>query len=74
MATQATIEGRVSVLEAKVFQLLAEKGAADQENPWWEQWFGAFQDSPNFDAAMRRGAQYRQSQPNAADNPDVVEA
>jgi hypothetical protein len=32
-----------------------------------DEWFGAFRDSPGFDAAMERGAEYRRSQPTGAD-------
>jgi len=64
-----TLEERVSELEAKMALLLSEK----KEAPWWEQWFGAFKDNPDFDSAMRRGEEYRRAQPNPGDNPDALE-
>jgi hypothetical protein len=62
-----TIEERVSELEKKIARLLDEKEKAQNPAPWWEQWFGAFKDNADFDAAMERGAEYRRSQPTAAD-------
>ena len=62
-----TIEERVSELEKKVARLLNDEKQAENSAPWWEQWFGAFKDNPDFDAAMERGAEYRRSQPTAAD-------
>jgi hypothetical protein len=59
-----TVEDRLSELEAKVARLLGEE---TQNVPWWEQWIGAFKENPDFDAAMERGADYRRSQPTAAD-------
>lgn len=68
-----TLEERVSELEKKVAELQGEKAAAPQAAPWWQQWFGAFKDNPDFDAAMERGAEYRRAQPNPADNFDALE-
>ena len=69
----ATLEERVSELEAKMEKVLAEKSEPESEAPWWERMFGAFKDSPNYESAVRRGAEYRKAQPNAADNPEAVE-
>lgn len=63
----ATVEERLSELEAKVARLLGEEKQAEAVAPWWEQWFGAFKDNPDFDSAMEHGAAYRRSQPKAAD-------
>lgn len=63
-----TLEERVTELEAKVARLSGEKSEASREKPWWELWFGAFKDNPDFDAAMERGAEYRRSQPKASDD------
>ncbi len=61
-----TLKQRVSELEKKVAGLLGEDIAQDQAAPWWEEWFGAFKDNPDFEAAMQRGAEYRREQPTAA--------
>jgi hypothetical protein len=61
----ATIEERLENLEEKVARLLDELAPANASAPWWEAWFGAFKDSPDFDAAMARGEEYRRSQPEA---------
>jgi len=61
-----TIEERVSELEEKMARLLSEKKKAPSDAPWWDQWFGAFKDNADFDAAMEHGAEYRRSQPTAA--------
>ena len=65
-----TLEERVTELEEKVARLSEKEG---EDKPWWELWFGAFKDDPSFDEAMRLGAEYRKSQPNAADSPDALE-
>ena len=66
-----TVEERLSELEKKVARLYDEEKKDKQSAPWWEQWFGAFKDNPDFDAAMERGAEYRRSQPTAADEQDA---
>jgi len=65
MAT--TLEERVRELEVKVARLIDEKGESHKEAPWWERRFGAFRDDPLYDEAARLGAEYRKSQPTAAD-------
>lgn len=70
MATP-TIEERLSELEEKMARLLGEEKKAEHSAPWWEQWFGAFKENADFDAAMERGAEYRRSQPTAADERDT---
>ncbi|HZP81531.1 MAG TPA: hypothetical protein VFB21_07835 [Chthonomonadaceae bacterium] len=62
-----SLEERVAELEKKVARLLDEKTEKEKATPWWEQWFGAFKNNPDFDAAMERGAEYRRTQPTAAD-------
>ena len=54
-------------------RLTGEKQEIVLERPWWDKWFGAFKDDPDFDAAMEAGAEYRRSQPNAADNPEAFD-
>ena len=77
MAT--TLEERVSALEAQVAHLLADKSTADvkptanAEVPWWQQRYGAFQDDDIYDEAMRLGAEYRRSQPTAAEEIEALE-
>ncbi len=71
MAT--TLEERVSALEAQVAQLLAEKNAEKNEVPWWQRHYGAFKDDPIYDEAMRLGAEYRRSQPTAAEEIEALE-
>lgn len=66
MATP-TIEERLSELEKKVARLMEEKAAPQKPAPWWERHIGAFKDSPYYEEAMRLGAEYRRSQPTAAD-------
>jgi hypothetical protein len=64
-----TLEQRVAELEEKVALLSGQTAAEDK--PWWEHWFGAFKDNADFDAAMERGAEYRRSQPTAADEGET---
>lgn len=61
----ATIEERVSALEAKLSRLLDEKNDIDEARndlPWWEQRFGAFADSPEYAQAVAAGRAYREAQ------------
>jgi hypothetical protein len=60
-------------LERNVERLLGERNKTTKQTPWWEKHAGAFQDDPLYDETVRLGAEYRKSQPNAADNPDAVE-
>lgn len=65
MANQ-TVEERLADLEAKVARLQEAKGAKSiRPASWLDLWYGAFQDNPDYDAAMERGAEYRRSQPTA---------
>ena len=68
-----TLEDRVSALEAQVAHLLADKKAANTDVPWWQQRYGAFQDDEMYDEAMRLGAEYRRSQPTAAEEIEALE-
>lgn len=67
------IEVRVTELEDKMAQLLSEKTQSKETRPWWDYRLGAFKNSPDYDAAMRRGEEYRRAQPNAAENPEAVD-
>lgn len=71
MAT--TLEERVTALEAQVANLLADKKAVDPQIAWYERWKGAFQDDEIHDEAMRLGAEYRRSQPTAAEEIEALE-
>jgi len=75
MAT--TLEERVSALEAQVAHLLSDKQpaalAANTGVPWYERRYGAFQDDEMYDEAMRLGAEYRRSQPTAAEEIEALE-
>ncbi|HLV81056.1 MAG TPA: hypothetical protein VKT32_12280 [Chthonomonadaceae bacterium] len=65
-----TIEERVSELEKKVARLMEAKTEPQKPVPWWERHVGAFKDSSYYAEAMRLGAEYRRSQPTAADEHD----
>src|SRR5438874_1258627 len=66
-----SLEQRVSDLEAKVARLLREP-SEPQDGRWWNRHFGAFENDPMFDSAVRRGEEYRKSQPIAADSPEAL--
>ena len=70
---EITLEERVSALEAQVTHLLESQPAAKTEIPWYERWYGAFKDDEIYDSAMRLGAEYRRSQPTAADEIEALE-
>lgn len=63
--TQPTLEERVAALEEELNRLKqrleSEKPANGPRLPWWEERFGAFADSPEYDEAMRAGREYRES-------------
>jgi len=69
----ATLEERVSALEAQIAHLLVDKKAANTDAPWWRQRYGAFQDDEMHDEAMRLSAEYRRSQPTAAEEIEELE-
>ncbi len=71
MAT--TLEERVSALESLVARLLEEKKSAANDVPWYERWNGAFQDDEMYEEAMHLGAEYRRSQPTAAEEIEALE-
>ena len=58
-----TVEERLATLETEVEQLkarfAAEKPLSDV--PWWEQRFGVFAESPEYEEATRLGREYRES-------------
>lgn len=63
-----TVEERLAELEATVAQLASKESEAKKPAPWWEKHFGAFKASPYYEEASRLGAEYRRSQPIAADD------
>jgi len=65
-----TVEERLSRLEETVARLVQEKVGLQKPAPWWERHIGAFKDSPYYEEAMRLGAEYRRSQPTAADEQE----
>ena len=70
---EATLEERVSALEDQIASLLENKPAVKSEMPWYERWYGAFKDDEIFESAMRLGAEYRRSQPTAAEEIEALE-
>ncbi len=62
---------RVSEIEAKLEQLAqkVEGHAKEDALPWWEQRWGVFDKSPDYDKAMELGRKYRESlRPKPAKN------
>ena len=57
----ATIEERLSALEAEVARLKNQAESAMQ--PWWTEIRGTFKDDPIYVEAMRLGREWRDSQP-----------
>lgn len=70
---ETTLEDRVSALEAQITHLLENKQAANTQLPWWQARYGAFKDDEMYDSAMRLGAEYRRSQPTAAEEIEALE-
>jgi hypothetical protein len=68
--TTLSLEERVAALEAKIAQLTREQqGAGEPPAPWWEQRFGAFAESAEYEEALRLGREYREAlQPPAKTN------
>lgn len=58
-----TLEERVGALESELSELKRQLGQskACTNAPWWEQRFGAFANSPEYEEAMRLGREYRES-------------
>jgi len=66
-----SLEERVAVLESEVARL---KERLTEEKPqavvpWWEQTYGTFAESPEYEEAMRLGRAYRESLRPLADDP-----
>jgi hypothetical protein len=76
MAAQS-VDERLSAMEDEINLLKVQMRAVQPsgtETPWWQKWFGAFKDDPDFDSAMERGAAYRRSQPMVDEASDDVSA
>jgi hypothetical protein len=60
-----TLEERISALESDVEQLkhTTRQNDSNREVPWWETIHGTFKDDPVYDAIVRLGEEWRQSQP-----------
>ena len=69
----ATVEERLATLEEQMAQLLAQKETSAQEIPWWRRRYGAFAGDEMYESAMRYGAEYRRSQPTAAEEIEAIE-
>jgi hypothetical protein len=66
-----SLEERVAALESEVARL-RERLAEEKPPavvPWWEQIYGTFADSPEYEEAMRLGRDYRESLRPPADEP-----
>ena len=62
---------RLSEVEAKLEQLTQQMQSQGKENvlPWWEQRWGVFDNSPDYEKAMELGRKYRESlRPKPAKN------
>jgi hypothetical protein len=56
------LERRVTALEGEVARLKQHLSPAPQAQlPWWERIYGAFENDPAYDEAMRLGREYRES-------------
>ena len=68
-----TVEERLDALEAEVAELKAQLTREKSLNglPWWEQRFGAFADSPEYEELTRLGREYRESL-RPKDQPDAI--
>ncbi len=60
MSAIQKIEQRLSALETEVAKL--KEQTPDQKKPWWEDWFGAFENDPYFEEAMKLGKKWREAQ------------
>ena len=57
-----SLEERVAVLEIEVTQVKAQlQGEKHTVIPWWEEIFGSFANSTEYQEAMRLGREYRES-------------
>lgn len=60
--TVASIEERVAALEVEVARLKQQIEALNKPSgPWWQEIYGAFENDPIYEEAMRLGREYRES-------------
>jgi len=57
MSAIEKLEQRLAVVEAELKKIKANNGTL--EKPWWENWFGAFENDPIFEEAMKLGREWR---------------
>ena len=60
--SNTAIEQRLLILEAKVAELTQISINNTEKKPGWKALLGKFQECPEFDEAMRLGAEYRNAQ------------
>ena len=60
-STRPDLEQRLADLEAEMHNLKCKVDKLERAEPWWQQITGTFEDDPIYDAAMKRGRQYRES-------------
>jgi hypothetical protein len=60
---EGSISERITRLEEQVSQLVQQVNGAPNsgETAWWKRIVGAFEDDPEFEAAMQLGRAYRES-------------
>jgi hypothetical protein len=58
-----SVEERLSRVESELTKIKQRLEASNSETtiPWWEKIAGTFADSDEYDQAMRRGREYRES-------------
>ena len=58
-----TVEERLAAIEKELVEIKQQLQKENTESPlpWWEQIFGAFEDSEGYEEAMRLGREYRES-------------
>lgn len=68
----ATIEERLTVLEAEMERLKQEREPKEESKPlpWYEKIFGSFANSEAYEEAMQLGREYRESlRPKEGEEP-----
>jgi hypothetical protein len=68
MATDATIEARLEVVEEAVEELRRKMEVRSTESNWLAQVIGIFRDEPAFDEVIRLGREFRMADRPAEDS------
>lgn len=55
------LEQRLADVEMELNNLKRKVDKLESTKPWWQQITGTFEDDPIYDAAMKRGREYRKS-------------